>query len=426
MQSETEPLYSRGRYKLEWRRDANGSLVSPFLQIVWYDEESRHNRYKSTGTAEVPKAEDELDRLYMQRERGQTICPGCGRPFDKASSCRVDRAIADYLVARERKPSFESLRARLDHVLDFLEETGRATLECDQVDESMIETFREWSASKPVLVGKERVEQPRALGTTEASVRTLAAAINLAWHNKDTTQRARFTALPPSAVSRTPTYRSGVTEIAAMFRYCLYPAAPEGETWSEKMTRRVMQHRYSLLQYLRISVATWCRPDAAHDFSTLPARDQWLSNVRVINLNPRGRRQTKKYRPSVPVPAAMASLIDAHPRGLFVGVKSVRKAFEAMLEELRLPRDRETGLKLIRRSVSQIARPRIGESQWPQGKIMLGHQIASTSDIYALFDPANLGIALAVTEQIMNEIETLCPGSFTAVAPHDTESEAGQ
>ena len=50
----------------------------------------------------------------------------------------------------------------------------------------------------------------------------------------------------------------------------------------------------------------------------------------------------------------MARLLDM-TEGFFVTVKSVRKAFEAMLDELRLPRDRETGLKPIRRSVSQIA-----------------------------------------------------------------------
>jgi len=48
---------------------------------------------------------------------------------------------------------------------------------------------------------------------------------------------------------------------------------------------------------------------------------------------------------------------------------------------------------------------------------MLGHQKASTSDIYALFDPANLGLALAVTEQIIEEIETLTPGAFTGTTP---------
>ena len=183
------------------------------------------------------------------------------------------------------------------------------------------------------------------------------------------------------------------------------------------MRDRQKLHRVALLRFLQISVATWCRPDAACDFSTDPKRGQWVSNARVIFLNPKGRVQTKKFRPSLPVPERFARLLDAHARGYWVGVASVRKAFEAMLNEMGLPRDRETGTKLIRRSVSQIARPRIGEERWRQGEIMLGHQKASTSDIYALFDPANLGLALAVTEQIIEEIETLTPGAFTGTTP---------
>ena len=46
---------------------------------------------------------------------------------------------------------------------------------------------------------------------------------------------------------------------------------------------------------------------------------------------------------------------------------------------------------------------------------MLGHRKASTSDLYAVFDPVNLGLALSVTEAIIDEIEALAPGAFTGV-----------
>lgn len=410
-------LYTRGKYRLEWDRSRDGTLRTPYLQIVWYDESSGRNRYRSTGTAEIGRAEDELDRLYMERERGQTICAGCGRPYDSNAGWPVVQAISDYLIARENRASFESIGPRLRHFLKFLEETDRLALVCDQVDETLIETFREWSGKQPVYLGNIGTPHQRALGTTEASVRQLAAAINFAHGRKDTLYSAGFTALPASAVSRSPVYRSNVAELARMFRYCLDPQGPEGEVWTEKMRDRQKLHRAALLRFLQISVATWCRPDAACDFSTDPKRAQWVSNARVIFLNPKGRVQTKKFRPSLPVPERFARLLDAHPPGYWVGVASVRKAFEAMLNDMGLPRDRETGTKLIRRSVSQIARPRIGEERWRQGEIMLGHQKASTSDIYALFDPANLGLALAVTEQIIEEIETLTPGAFTGTTP---------
>lgn len=72
----------------------------------------------------------------------------------------------------------------------------------------------------------------------------------------------------------------------------------------------------------------------------------------------------------------------------------------------------EAGPKLIRRSMATLVRKRIGEGSWPQGKMMLGHVKFDVSDIYAIPDPANLGIALEATETIIEEIEKLCPGAF--------------
>ena len=84
-------------------------------------------------------------------------------------------------------------------------------------------------------------------------------------------------------------------------------------------------------------MATWCRPDAAHDFSTAPDRRQWISNARVAQLNPKGRPQTRKYRPAVPVVERMAVMLDREPAGPYVPVGSVRKAMEAMLDDIKLP-----------------------------------------------------------------------------------------
>src|SRR3546814_16390701 len=85
-----------------------------------------------------------------------------------------------------------------------------------------------------------------------------------------------------------------------------------------------------------------------------------------------------------------------------------------MCAYLDLPGEGEAGMKLIRRSVSTIARKRIGEANWVQGETMLGHRPASTSDIYALPDPAHLGLALEATEAISDEHESRSPGAFTA------------
>jgi hypothetical protein len=93
-----------------------------------------------------------------------------------------------------------------------------------------------------------------------------------------------------------------------MFTYCTQPARKDGE--SEKAYAKKVAGRELLLRFLQISVAIWARPDAAHDVSVDPKRGQWNSAARVLNLNPRGRVQTRKHRPIVPVARQMAALLD--------------------------------------------------------------------------------------------------------------------
>jgi len=188
-----------------------------------------------------------------------------------------------------------------------------------------------------------------------------------------------------------------------MFRYALVP-----------------KHRAkNLLRFLRAAVATWARPDAIYDISTAAGRGQWLSNARVLKLNPVGRRQTRKYRATIPIARQFAPHLD-ETDGAYMPVDNVRSAWEAMAAELKLPANGEAGQKLIRRSMAHLVRGLIGEERWIQGRIWLGHEKNVISDLYALFDPANLGAALTATESIMDEIESLAPGAYRSFTAKDS------
>lgn len=377
------PLYQRGVYKLYPRTDRGN------LEIVWYDEGAKRERSRSAGTRDVPTAKEALDRAYLESE-GRGFCPTCGQAMQTGErNPFVVTAVADYLVLNEEKPE---LAPRMAHVTQYILSHCH-DVRCDQIDDAWITKFRKHLLAKPIVspTGKER---PRAPGTVENSVIGLAAAIRLK------TGRPHFKALQVSEVNRTPMHRSDVKELAAMFRYALTPK----------------KKRDNLLAFLRISVTTWCRPDAAHDFSTAARRRQWMGQVPAIALNPDGRKQTRKYRPTIPVARQMVPVINA-ASGPFIGVASVRSAWDAMAIDIGLPKEGEGGMKLIRRSVSHIARRVIGEEHWKQGEIMLGHHKTSTSDIYALPAIENLGRALAATESIIDQIETLAPGAFTAGLP---------
>ncbi len=405
-----DELYRRGRYRLAWDRRSDGTFRTPFLQIVWYDPDKGRLRSKSTRTAIVEQAEEQLDILYVEKERGQRICNACGQLIVSAPPHPVVDAISNYLVARRKKSSYSSIKARLAHVSNYLIETDRLDATCDQVTEEWIDDFRDWAFEVPVVSTAGKILGDRSAGTVEGSVRALSAAINFAKDRGDTPYEAAFVAKKPDEVSETPAYRADVAKLAEMFNYCLRPKRPAGI--SDKAYDRQLAYRSALLRFLRVSVATWCRPDAAYDVSTDPARRQWYSDIHALALNQRGREQTKKYRPVVPVAKQFAHHLDG-TKGLYIGVSSIRTAFEGMQDELKLPRDGETGQKLIRRSMAKMGRSRLGEALWIEGQMMLGHRLHSkTSDIYAAFEAGYLTNVLAVTEAIIEEIEILAPGAF--------------
>ncbi len=419
MRKKNKPLLERGKYRLEYDERRNGTRRSPYIQIVWYDAVAGRNRSRSTGTTDIGAAERQLDALYSEKEKGLALCPHCGQLMQQVAPFLVTSAIADYLGARSERSSYPSIKARLAHVMAYLEINDALATTCEAVDEEWIDDFRKWAINVPIERPNKKREK-RAPGTVEASVRQLAAAVNLAKRRENTRSSAKFTAKKPEEVSQTPQYRADIATLARMFRYCTDPLTKEGE--SEKLLDRRINQRRQLLHFLQISVATWARPDAAHDVSVDPKRAQWSAGSPYLNLNPKGRTQTKKYRPIIPMAHQMAKLLDAHV-GYYVEVASVRKAFQAMQDELGLPRDREAGMKLIRRSMAHLARPRLGEGQWIEGKIMLGHHRPDSSDIYAPFQPDYLAAVRSVTEGIIDDIIALAPKAFQPARSREIPSD---
>jgi hypothetical protein len=296
----------------------------------------------------------------------------------------VAAVIADYQCAvGDERASSEAIRARLAHVTDYLASLKDKAVRCDAIDERWIAKFRTWLAKRPIHNSKRQ----RSPATIENSVIQLAAAMNWA------KQVPAFKPIPLPEVTRSPSYRADIPMLAAMFRYAMEP------------------RRQNLLAFLRLSVATWGRPDAILDASTAPERGQWASQARVFNLNPVGRRQTKKRRAAVPVPVCIAEWLDTIS-GPVCPKEPSKATWRRMQTGLGIPFDGEGGMKLVRRSMMTLARKRLGEEHWIQGRMMAGHVPMTVSDIYALPDPANLGRVLAVTQGIIDEIEKLAPGAF--------------
>lgn len=373
-----KPLYQRGQYRL-YQRDGRSNL-----EIVWYDEARGRERAISAGTSCARAGALELDRRYLA-STGQRICEGCGRPFDGDASPLLTEAIADYILLSEHKAGYKATRSRLAHAVDYIAQSNPAVT-CAQIDPRWIAGYRAWLTSLPIVTPKSGQERQRSIGAVEGCVRQLAAAINAT-----PGQQAQFRADQPREVSKSPTYRASVADMAAMFRFALERS-----------------ERANLLAYLRAAVATWARPAEIYDI----AAGQWTPAARVLDLLPAGQRQTKKYRGRIPIAHQFAPYLD-EMGARYMSVSTVRSSWEKMRAAIGLPNIRgEAGDKLIRRSMGTLARLRLGEEHMAQVQMMLGHRRASISDVYALANPANLGLSLACTESIIDEIELLAPGAF--------------
>lgn len=395
-----KPIYQRGKYRLYPPREDRTSYT-----IIWYDPERRRERSLSTGTTDLGDASKQVDRKYHESQ-GSSFCPTCGQRVKGATSPLVVDAIERYMASKGLTDEASAIKYRLQHVVDYVTTNDLAATTTHQVDEVWIQRFREWLAKKPVR-GVGGAEKERSISTIENSVLQLAAAINYADDHG-----ARFKPIPAKEVNRTPLYRASVDTLAAMFAYATeYPS------------------RLNLLNFIRLSVLTLGRPDAVLEATTDPARDQWHPAYGIFNLNPRGRRQTRKYRATVPIARQGVDWLKSLPHGPIITVNSVRKAWDTMAAEIGLPGDRESGSKLIRRSMAEILRGRMRSTDWTELEVFLGHKkFDSVSELYAPTRPDYLANAKATIEQVIDEIEAKVPNAFhradTAPAPRGSTAKA--
>lgn len=393
----SKSLYQRGRYQLHKRPDRAN------YDIIWYDAAAGRQRGRSAGTGDLDAAKEALDRLYLQSERGQAVCPTCNRPWDEKRRFALVQAMMDYDLSRQGRPSYPAIHASLGHVHAYLEETGQTRIACEDVSQDWIERFEAWARKVPVVspAGNFRA---RAAATVNNAVIYLAAAINAAHARRDTLFPAAFKPRAAETVNRTPEYRAGVAEIAAMFAYGLeYPVK-----------------RLALLNFLRISVVTLIRPEHAHYVSADPADGQWNSAAGTLNLLPKGEVQTKKRRPIVPVARQARAWLDASPEMLVQPV-SIKSSWTRMQSKLGLPGAGQAGPKLIRRSMATLIRDRLDPRDIAELEIFLGHRASSRiTDLYAPSDPAYLARARLAIEAIIDEIEAAAPGAF-----HRTDTATG-
>jgi integrase len=438
MSGREAPLYRRGKYWLGWDAKADGTLRSPFLTIFWYDPDARRIRSASTRTTSDAEAMIALDRRFLADVReAPAFCVACGRPMADADAYLVTDAIADYRLEHgDLQPSADTIAARLKHVVDFLvagDAQGAAGAPGDPQPGSLLrftsetscavactkafaESFRRWSQAQPVVwrnkQGEITVSRARAPATTEESLIQLAAALNHAVDapGSRSDQRPLWKPITRRNVSRPRRTRIDVPVLVDMVSYAAEPKRRRG----------------ALQAFLVGTLCTIARPDSVVDISVAPDRHQWWPGASSIDLNPHGRKQTKKFRPVLPVLPLLEQWMLAEwaeferlppaeriGRGWLVNyygkpVQDVDSAWDTMLAELKLPTTREWKPYILRHSLASMCRRRAAPKWEVQG--FMGHHPGDTTETYAIGE--EFPAVAKVLEEIIGEIDSAAPGAL--------------
>lgn len=159
-----------------------------------------------------------------------------------------------------------------------------------------------------------------------------------------------------------------------------------------------------------------CRAEAAIEAGPF----QLIAPTRTIRLNPYGRRQNKKHRPTIPVPDALWPLLTEDWAGAETFVASPTKRYpykrwNEARDRLGLP------VEFTRRSLRHFmatelrhAHVRYGVQRVPadEREMMMGHRRLSTNDGYGTFDPEYLSAAKAAVEATLQAVNAKCKKPF--------------
>ena len=182
---------------------------------------------------------------------------------------------------------------------------------------------------------------------------------------------------------------------------------PKGESFKFRPTIEMFGKFFDamvsdqLFKYAIIRLCTACRNDAAMDL----VKSQVDTAAKLVVLNPVGREQTKKYRPTIPLAPTLQYWLEQWDEPLLSyrgqKIKSIRQAWRKTRIRAGLPD--EFIPKVIRHSVATEIR-RCGVPQWELSGF-LGHRTGTTTDDYAIYDPNYLSGCIDAIEGFLVQIQ---------------------
>jgi integrase len=349
-------------YKGWWiERIAN----SPYYYGARYDRSCGRVCRQSLGTDDLDQAKEALIKV------AQVVGPKSGVSF------LAPVLHAYYQEVTDAKPSADTARYAGRHILAFWGETARVS----DLNERRQKEFWRWSR-----------DQGHAPAYTARNLSVLSAAV-----------RHGVKEQPPKII----------TSDRMIAEYLGVPE-PQPRGWipsDDELARLLdsLSHESSehIFKYCLIALNTLARPEAVLNLAPL----QIDYRFGLINLNPEGRRQTKKYRPSVRLtdtlaPWLLAWTVGDEPFVRFRNnpVGSVRNTFKRRSKALNLPGLNPYSLR--HKMATELAARRVSRDSIQR---QIGHKAPDmrTTERYIKNDPRHLADAKDAIEEYLTDLNRL-------------------
>ncbi len=330
---------------------------SPVWKAAFYDSSARQTRRISLGTKDLHEAKIALAEFVVQQ-----VTPKDARPADVPLALVLIRYWEQH---GSDLPSDQVTQIALRRWTEFWGESSVADLTMSRQNE-----FVDWLKRHDYK--NSYVDRIMSVGR---------AAVNRAWKYGEITSAPFIRGERDRSDQKSP-YLLNQSEMARLI----------------EATKRT-PHLYV---FVMIMINTLSRPDAVLDLR--PAQVNLTD--RRIDLNPKGRRQTKKYRPIVPITDTLLPFVSSAAGERFVmwwdkPVGSIKGAFNRAVAFAHLPR-LITPYSLRHTMATELRRRDV--PVW-EVEGLLGHRRPGVTERYAHFSPDYLSKGRRAIDDYLAELK---------------------
>lgn len=341
---------------------------SPYWCRTWYDRERQQTRRASLGESDLERAKVKLAEWFLA-----TVRPKDADPGDIPLSVVLDDYLKRHAV---NLPSYDQAKIAVAHLEGFL---GGALVADLTIERQEAYIGHRLSSLVPLPKGSKAVAPRRvSSGTVSRELSVLRAALKRA-------------------------YRRGELKHVPFIIDCDRGLARERHLSLEEFGALFDAAKSDhLVMFLMVAANTLARPAAVLELKPFQAD----LKRRLMSLNPPGRKQSKKYRPTVPITNTLLPWLQSVKANHIVNyhgrkVASIKTAFRAARADAGLGPD--VTPYTIRHTMATELRSRDVPEWEVQG--MLGHQRDRVTETYAKFRPNYLGKAAQAIDAYFAELQ---------------------